>query len=163
MISGTENFSGFEVMRAAIEIEKQGHLFYTALSRQVQDPQTQALFARLADDEVQHLKTLAELLERFRDNAFWENEEDYLPYLRRFHAETVFPTLEQVKAAEAEHPEARALELAIEAENNFAEYFRQAANHARDPEGREAFGWLAAEEERHAEILKGRQQELVKD
>lgn len=160
-MSGAENFSGFEVMRAAIEIEKQGHLFYTALSRQAQTLQTQELFAQLADDEVQHLKTLADLLERFRDNAFWDNEEEYLPYLLRFHAETVFPTLDQVKAAGAEHAESRALELAIAAENNFAAYFRQAANHARDPEGREAFNWLADEEERHAEILERRLRALA--
>ena len=46
--------------------------------------------------------------------------------------------------------------MAIEAEEKFAEYFKKASNLAQSPDGKEAFTWLAAEEARHAKILKER-------
>jgi len=164
MDAGTAQFSGYEVMRAAMEIEMQGRNFYQALSHRVSCPQARTLFTQLAEDEVQHLRTLGELLDGYRRNDSWENEQEYLPYLARFHAESVFPTLEQVEAAgDRDATERRALELAIAAENRFAEYFRQAARHARSSEGRQAFNWLADEEVRHAEILERRLRELCAD
>jgi rubrerythrin len=54
------------------------------------------------------------------------------------------------------------LELAIIAEEKFAEYFHLAAEHSRSADGKEAFGWLAGEEERHAKILNDRRERLTK-
>ncbi len=51
-MSGTKYFSGFEVIRAAKEVEKNGHRFYATMAERALDPLLKDLFAGLAQDEV---------------------------------------------------------------------------------------------------------------
>lgn len=160
-MSGIEEFSGFEVIRAAMEVEKQGRQFYSTLSSKAHNELTREIFATLAQDEIAHLRTLENMAHKYQDGAFWENEELFLPYLRRFSAERIFPSVADVEeilgSAEAD---LQSLELAIAAEEKFAEYFRLAAEHSRSADGKDAFTWLSGEEERHAKILKERRDKV---
>lgn len=161
-MTGIEDYSGFEVIRAAMEVEKNGHRFYSAMVERAKSQLAREIFSWLAQDEVQHLKTLEELVPKYQDGAFWENEEEFLPYLRRFADREIFPSPERVAAVLGdEHSDLQAIDLAIEAEEKFAEYFHAAARNARTSEGREAFAWLAAEEDRHAAVLKERKAKLA--
>ena len=161
-MTGVEDFSGFEVIRAAMEVEKNGHRFYAAMAEKASHPIVRELFAWLAQDEVGHLATLQKLVPRYQEGAFWEDEEVFLPYLRRFADRQIFPSPERLAEAQAtEAPDLAAMDLAIEAEERFADYFHQAATQARTDEGIEAFSWLAKEEERHAALLKERRQKLM--
>lgn len=158
---GIEDFSGFEVIRAAMEVEKQGREFYSAMSTRSHSELTREIFSLLAQDEVAHLKTLEDMVPKYQDGAFWENEELFLPYLRRFSAERVFPSAERVeKLLQSQQADLQSLDLAIEAEEKFAGYFHLAATHSRTADGKEAFSWLASEEERHAKILRVRRDKL---
>ncbi|MCF6178127.1 MAG: ferritin family protein [Geopsychrobacter sp.] len=160
-MSGTEDFSGFEVIRAAMEVEKNGHRFYAAMVEKAHTQLARELFAMLAQDEVGHLRTLEKLADKYEEGAFWEGEEEFLPYLRRFNDKEVFPSSEAVaQALVSEEGDIRALELAIDAEEKFAAYFHTAAKHAVDEEGKKAFAWLAEEEDRHAAILKERKAKI---
>lgn len=157
----TEYFSGFEVIRAAMEVEKNGHRFYSSMVEKAYTDLAKELFSLLAQDEVSHLQTLEKLAETYLDGEFWDNEEDYLPYLQQFNDKDIFPTAEQVAAAlVSEAGDIRALDLAIEAEEKFAGYFHKAAAHARSDDGKKAFSWLAGEEDRHAAILKARKAKI---
>lgn len=161
-MAGLEEFSGFEVIRAAMEVEKKGHRFYAAVAVKARNETVREVFSWLAQDEVTHLKTLDDLMTRFTGGAFWEDEEIYLPYLRRFSENEIFPSAERLEAVLGlDDPDLHSLELAIEAEERFAEYFQHAARHARSPDGREAFAWLAGEEERHAAVLRDRRSRLA--
>jgi rubrerythrin len=161
-MSGTEDFSGFEVIRAAMEVEKNGHQFYAAMVGKAHTQLARDLFAQLAQDEVGHLRALEKLAPKYEDGAFWEGEEEFLPYLRRFNDKEIFPSAEAVASAlVSEAGDIRALELAIEAEEKFAGYFATAAKHARDAEGEKAFAWLAEEEQRHAKLLKERKAKIL--
>lgn len=161
-MSGTEDFSGFEVIRAAMEVEKNGHRFYSAMVEKAHTQIARELFAMLAQDEVGHLRTLEALAADYEEGAFWEGEEEFLPYLRRFNDHEVFPSAESVAAAlVSKEGDVRALELAIAAEEKFADYFQMAAKHALNAEGKNAFAWLAEEEGRHAAILKERKAKLI--
>ncbi len=161
-MSGVEDFSGFEVIRAAMEVEKQGREFYSTMSTRAHSEMARDIFSLLAQDEIAHLKTLENMVPKYQDGEFWENEELFLPYLRRFSSERVFPSTEQVeKVLRSNQPDCQLLELAIEAEEKFAEYFRLASEHSRSADGKEAFAWLAGEEERHAKILKDRREKLT--
>lgn len=161
-MSATEYFSGFEVIRAAMEVEKNGHRFYSSMVGKAYTALAREMFAMLAQDEVAHLQTLENLAPKYQDGEFWENEAEFLPYLQRFNDKEIFPTAEQVDAAlVSEEGDIRALDLAIEAEEKFAAYFHKAADHARTKDGKKAFSWLAGEEDRHAAILKERKQEIV--
>lgn len=160
-MSGIDEFSGFEVIRAAMEVEKQGREFYSAMSMKAHDEMVRELFSLLAQDEVAHLKTLEDMVSQYRDDAFWEGEELFLPYLRRFSSEKVFPSAEKVEELLlSQQADLHLLDAAIIAEEKFAAYFRQAAQHSRNPDGKKAFAWLAEEEERHARILKARRDQV---
>lgn len=161
-MSGIEDFSGFEVIRAAMEVEKNGHRFYSSMVAKAHSDLARELFSMLAQDEVGHLKTLEKMVPLYQDGEFWENEEEFLPYLRRFSDKDVFPSAEQVEAAlVSKEGDLKALDLAIEAEEKFAAYFHKAAEHAKTQEGKDAFSWLAKEEDRHAEILKERRDKIA--
>ncbi|MBE0597064.1 MAG: ferritin family protein [Desulfuromonadales bacterium] len=156
-----EHFSGFEVIRAAMEVEKKGHQFYLAVAVRAKSETAREIFSWLAQDEVGHLKTLEKLVPKYEEGAFWADEEVFLPYLRRFAESEIFPSAERLEAAlQGENSDLRVLDLAIEAEERFAAYFHQAARQARTADGREAFTWLAAEEDHHAAVLKERKAKL---
>jgi rubrerythrin len=161
-MSGIEQFSGFEVIRTAMEVEKRGHRFYSSVALRAQDETVREIFSWLAQDEVSHLKTLDDLVGHYQEGSFWDDEETFLPYLRRFSEEEIFPSSERLEAVLAgENADLNSLDLAIAAEEGFADYFRRAAQHARTADGREAFTWLAAEEDRHAAILRERRARLT--
>ncbi len=160
-MTGVEDYSGFEVIRAAMEIEKNGHRFYSAMVDKAQNDLTKEVFSWLAQDEVQHLRTLEGMAPKFEEGAFWEDEEQFLPYLRRFSEERIFPAPDRLEAILGSgQSDLQALDLAIEAEEKFAEFFQLAARQARHSDGQKAFAWLAAEENRHASILKERKEKL---
>jgi len=160
-MTGLEDYSGFEVIRAAMEVEKNGHRFYAAMVQKAKSQLAKEIFTWLAQDEVQHLKTLEKLVPKYEEGAFWEDEEQFLPYLRRFADREIFPSPERLETVlQREDSDLEALDLAIEAEEKFAEYFHIAERNARTTEGKEAFAWLAGEEDRHAAILKERRSKL---
>lgn len=161
-MSGIEQFSGFEVVRAAMEVEKNGHRFYSTMALKATSPLARELFSWLAQDEVEHLRRLRVIEDKYKDAAFWEGEEEFLPYLRRFADSEIFPSAERLESVlQREDGEVAAMALAIEAEDRFAAYFALAAQHAREADGREAFSWLAGEERRHAALLRERQERLA--
>jgi rubrerythrin len=160
-MTGVEDYSGFEVIRAAMEVEKKGHRFYSAMAAKARSQIARDIFTWLAQDEVQHLRTLEDLVPKYQEGAFWDEEDVFLPYLRRFSESEIFPSAERLdKVLKMEDSDLKALDLAIEAEEKFAEYFQKAAQHARTDDGKEAFTWLAGEENRHAEALKDRKKKL---
>lgn len=159
-MSGIKHFSGFEVIRAAKEVEKNGHRFYSTMSERAADAALKDLFSWLAQDEVEHLRRLNQLESKYQDSAFADDEEEFLPYLNRFSDDKLFPDADRLEAVlKTENADLQALDMAIEAEVKFAEYFAKASSLARSEDGREAFAWLAEEETRHAKILQKRRAE----
>ena len=76
----------------------------------------------------------------------------------------IFPDANELEAVlKTENADAQALEMAIEAEEKFADYFQKACEMALSEDGKEAFSWLANEEVRHAKILKERKAKLSGD
>ncbi len=156
-MSGIKHFSGFEVIRAAKEVEKNGHRFYSTMSERASDPALKDLFTWLAQDEVEHLRRLNQLESKYQDGSFADCEEEFLQYLNRFADDKIFPDAERLEAVlKTENADLQALDMAIEAEVKFAEYFEKASSLAQSDDGREAFAWLAGEESRHAKILQER-------
>lgn len=159
-MSGIEHFSGYEVIRAAMEVEKNGHRFYSSMAQRASDPLVKELFGWLAQDEVEHLRRLNRLEEQFEDDMIWADEE-FLPYLQQFRDSEIFPSVAQLEQVlSGDHADLEVLELALEAEEKFAAYFRKAEANARSGDGKEAFAWLAAEEERHARVIRERRDKL---
>jgi rubrerythrin len=162
-MSGIEQYSGFEVVRAAMEVERNGHRFYSAMAQRATSELARELFAWLAQDEVEHLRRLKVIESKYQEGAFFDSEEEFLPYLRRFADSEIFPSVERLETVlHGEDGDMVALSLAVEAEDRFAAYFAKAAEHAREVDGRDAFSWLAGEERRHAALLRERMERLAK-
>jgi rubrerythrin len=156
-MGGIKYFSGFEVIRAAKEVEKNGHRFYSTMAERAKDPLLKELFSWLAQDEVEHLRRLNQLEAKYQEGAFNDCEEEFLPYLSQFSDTKIFPDAEQLEAVlKTDSADIQSLDMAIEAEEKFSDYFHKASSLAQTVDGREAFTWLAAEETRHAKILKER-------
>ena len=68
-MSGIKHFSGFEVIRAAKEVEKNGHRFYSTMSERASDPALKDIFTWLAQDEVEHLRRLNQLESKYQDGS----------------------------------------------------------------------------------------------
>jgi rubrerythrin len=79
-MSGIEHYSGFEVVLAAMEVEKNGHRFYSTMAQKATSELAREIFSWLAQDEVEHLRRLKALEARFNDGAFFDGEEELLPY-----------------------------------------------------------------------------------
>lgn len=156
-MSGIKYFSGFEVISAAKEVEKNGHRFYSTMAQRAADPLLKELFAWLAQDEVEHLRRLHELETKYQDGAFSEGDDEFLPYLSQFSASKIFPDAERLEAVlKTADADIQALDMAIEAEEKFADYFHKAAELALTADGKDAFTWLAGEEVKHARVLQER-------
>ena len=154
-MSTCEHYSGYEVIMAAMQVEKNGHRFYSSMAQRSGDLVSE-LFSWLAQDEVEHLRRLERLVEKFEGDEAWGDDE-FLPYLHRFRDSEIFPTAEQLEQVlDRTDSDRQILELALAAEEKFAAYFHQASTIAKSEEGREAFVWLAQEEERHARIICAR-------
>lgn len=159
-MSGIQHFSGYEVIRAAMDVEKNGHRFYSSMVERTDNELVKELFGWLAQDEVEHLRRLKKLEEKFEDDMIWADDE-FLPYLNHFKDSEIFPTAERLDKVLAEaDADLKVLDLAIEAEEKFSAYFRKAEANARTEDGKESFAWLAAEEERHARIIRERRDQL---
>ena len=160
-MSGIEDFNGFEVLQAAMVVEEGGRQFYTTMSNRADAESVRKLFELLAQDEIQHLITLKGLIPRFESGSFWQDAEQILPYLQRFKAQEIFPSEARLaEVLQQDNADLAALDLAIEAEDKFAAYFKFASEQARSAEGRETFHWLSKEEERHAAILRERREQM---
>lgn len=161
-MSHVKHFSGFEVVRAAKEVEKNGHRFYSTMAERASEPLLKELFSMLAQDEVEHLRRLNQLEEKYQDGLFSDCEDEFLPYLNQFSDTSIFPDAERLEEVlKTESADIKALDMAIEAEEKFAEYFQKASSLAQADDGKEAFAWLAGEEVRHAKILKDRRAKFV--
>ncbi|MCK4507705.1 MAG: ferritin family protein [Desulfuromonadales bacterium] len=156
-MSGTKYFSGLEVIMAAKEVEKNGHRFYSVMAERASTPLLKELFTWLAQDEVEHLRRLNQLEANYQEGVFADCEEEFLPYLSQFNSAKIFPDADLLESIlKSDSADIQALDMAIEAEEKFAEYFLKASTLAQTEDGKEAFGWLASEEVRHAKILKER-------
>jgi rubrerythrin len=156
-MSGIKYFSGYEVITAAKDVERNGHRFYSTMADRASDPLLKELFAWLAQDEVEHLRRLNQLQANYQQGAFSDCEEEFLTYLNQFSATKIFPDAARLEAVlKTDSADIQALDMAIEAEVKFAEYFLKASALAQTEDGKEAFAWLAGEEARHAKILQER-------
>jgi len=150
-------FSGFEVVSAAKEVEKTGHRFYSTMAERTTDPHIKELFTWLAQDEIEHLKKLNQIEKKYEDGAFAEYDEEFLPYLKQFSDVKIFPDAQEMEAVlKTDSADVQALDMAIVAEEKFAEYFSKASELAISDDGKEVFRWLTGEELRHAKVLKER-------
>lgn len=157
-------FSDLEGLRIAVEIEARGREFYRQAAEQAARLEHRELFLWLMNEEIQHEKKFAGLLDNLKTCKEAHTEEylfdpetsRYLTVLAEHH---VFPAPAAAKQKIAELKTVGAiLETALQAEKDSVLFYDQLAASAKFDAARQAFALLKAEEQGH--IVKIR--EMIK-
>jgi rubrerythrin len=140
-------------LQMAIQTEIDGYSFYQKFARQTEDPGAQAMFERLAEDEVMHLELLRNTKAMLEESGQW--------------AEYQGGTFEPVKGAPifsrqrvqqnvvAYTSDLSALRMAYLIEKDAVDFYRRAAQETADPDGKRMFLDLVKMEQGHLDLLEG--------
>jgi rubrerythrin len=71
-VKEVEQMSVMDAVTAAIELERESETRYTALARQVTDPEGRAMFERLAGEEQTHARLLQAAYWNLNDTGVWK-------------------------------------------------------------------------------------------
>ncbi len=151
-------FNANEIFQIAIDIEKDGKRFYEKAMDLFDNPDVKALFASLAQEEVEHLRTFTELKAQLpkaaTENTVWDPEHEMNRYLKMMADMHVFRSdldvegkLSRVKNLED------ALRLGIQFEKDSIIFFLTMQDATEEKKGREFVGQLVWEEKDHLRRL----------
>lgn len=155
-------FSGGELVNIAVEIEKNGLLFYTALAGRATAPASRQVFAFLAEQEEKHRA----LFEGMREDAGKQPldvlTEDYDGYLKALVDSIIFTDAKgaALKAAELKD-EAEALDIGIKAEKDSILFYQEMRQLVRRRD-RVTVGVIVNEERSHLSRLSALRREMAR-
>lgn len=147
-------FSGEEIVRLAVEIEKQGQKFYEIAAIKVDDPEVQAIFDYLSKEESQHITDFKALGEKLSGD-FTPNESyvgEYGDYIRAlidnhiFNHNNIEMFLNNITVVR------EALAIAFRFEKDSILIFQELYN-VVDQNGKEIIGKLIEQEKQHIKKL----------
>jgi rubrerythrin len=142
-----------DILRKAYQIEVDGYTFYSMTAERAEKHAVQELFAKLAEDEIQHqafLRSVAGNFDAKGIEAFKLNLR--APELRAIN-QAVFTAKFREQAAGAEF-EMGVLSIGMTLETNAVTYFSNAASSAGEPEIKKFYQYLADWEKQHYDALQ---------
>ena len=129
-----------EEIKIALQLEKDGYAYYRKAAELCKNSYGKKMFEKLAKDEIQHLQKFRKIAE----NYFGKVDEEEGQHL------DLFESIDFSSRA----GEYNALDHAIIFEKKAFEYFKNAADKARDEKIKKLFSEIADEEETHIELLQ---------
>ena len=164
-ISFHKNYSGYEIILLATEIEKVGHLYYKYAQKLATSKEVADIFKIMAADELEHIKLLHKKIKPLfldADDYFWENEETVAQYLSRDTQSSVFKDLEELKAITDEmKTQEEAIDLCIEGEKRAVAFYKTVLDQTIGNQGKKAIERILEEEKKHVEKLVNLKKELT--
>ena len=88
-----DKYSLQEIVKFAIEIEKEGILFYNKISKKTKNQGLKNIFLKLEIDEKKHQKRFEEILEQLgpdKNEYLYHQENEYVAYLHSLIEKSVF-------------------------------------------------------------------------
>lgn len=157
-MNNNDSPSALRALQTAMQLERDGHAFYTRVAAEVADPSGRAMFLVLAQDELDHLTKLAAAYQSMVRTVRWS-----VGPLGKMKRPRIFPQSGQGKGrvAPATH-ELAAVERGIQVEKDSIAFYSQAAEETADPEGRAIYRYLVGQEEGHLAILQGQHDHLTR-
>ena len=121
-----------EILGLAVKIEREGRLFYSNLSKSIDDPTIRDFLKLMEKEEAAHEIHFKKLLET-KDIFGWENDVNLKQLIKEKFQTDIFPPLEEIleKLPHFEGLE-KAFDFAIEAENVSVEFYRILGNACND-------------------------------
>jgi len=149
----TEIDATLAALEMAIQTEIDGHAFYEKFSRQTEDPDAQAMFERLAQDEVMHLELLRNAKAMLEESGKW------LEYrgtdLKAISGAPIFSRERVEQNLVAYTSDLSALRMAYLIEKDAVDFYTRAAERTQDPDGKRMFLDLVRMEQGHLDLLQG--------
>ena len=145
-----------KAIETAIQIEKDGLAFYTEVAKQTGDPNGKKMFQTLARDEAAHLKLFEDARQALLERGNWLSSEEVAAISPgEFDRPPIFPTGDEIKAAEIPERELAVLRQGIKAEEASIAFYSQEMEKTDDPDGKAMYAYLVEQEEGHRTILQG--------
>ena len=153
-------FTGDEIFRISIELEKKGEEFYEALAEKAGNQKVATLCKDLAAQEQQHARLFEELRVKTTSRAAsrplsW----DELHFAQMLVEERVMPDPDEAREVVDKEGLAAALTMAIQFEKDSVLFFQELLP-AVDEQDRQAVSAIVEQEKQHAEKLAKVKREL---
>lgn len=152
-----KDYSGYEIVLLAMEIEKVGRLFYKYAQSLATLKEATDFFGKMADEELKHIQILEEkMVSFFRKQEYgWENEKIVAQYLRWSTGSNVFKDLEVLKrSVNAVKTQRQALDLCIIGKKKTVAFYKTILDQTTGEEGKMAIRYILDEEKRQVEELE---------
>lgn len=154
-------FTGDEIFRISIELEKKGEEFYEALAEKAGDQKVAELCRDLAAQEQQHARLFEDLRVKTTSRAAsrplsW----DELHFAQMLVEERVLPDPDEAREVVDKEGVAAALTMAIQFEKDSVLFFQELLP-AVDEQDRQAVSAIVEQEKQHAEKLAKVKRELA--
>jgi rubrerythrin len=152
-----KNYSGYEIILIAEEIEKMGYLFYARAQKLARSKEANEMFGQMAKEELEHIRIINREIEPlFKGEDYsWENEENVARYLTQTSGGMVFGSPEKIKGLlEKIESHDEAVNLCLKGEKKAIAFYKNVMDHTTSPEGKKAIKRILDEEIKHVEKLE---------
>ncbi len=114
-----------EILELSLKMEREGQIFYNALSQQMEDPAIKSFLQAMHKEEIQHEKLFKTMLEKKGDQPYgWEDKKELHEFINEHFKTDVFPLLDEVIDDTCKFESLqKAVDFAIEAEMISAEFY----------------------------------------
>ncbi len=144
-------------IKKAIDTEAEGISFYKYAAEIVKDAKGRAVFERLAEDELDHIRVLTSLSDSLEKDGKWISYKDALQKGRVEGNEKthIFPPVSKIKDWDATDPtDIDALRFGIKIEEKAVEYYKNGLQGTDKEEERAFFSSMVEIEEGHLKLLE---------
>jgi rubrerythrin len=158
------NFQCFDALKVSLCIEKEGLSFYERAGKAARDPEVKDMFARLADEEREHIRCLQEKA-KYLQPALSRKAESHSveQFIARRLKGKVFPAGKGRGWESPEfHTDAEALRFGIESEKRSIQALSELVMMERKIDVRAIFQHLMVEEKKHLSALEELQTRMTK-
>ena len=138
-------------IKEAIKLEINGRKFFNHAADVTNHERGKKMFLFLADEEVKHLETFANLFSSILQGADWKK------YVSPEEVRGEAPLVEKLKASmkhEEGKGEIEALRIGMELEQTAVRFFQNATAETDDPEAKKIFRQISEEEKFHYDLLQ---------
>jgi rubrerythrin len=145
-------FNVKDAIKTAIQLEKDGHAFYTRAAAQTKSDLGRIVFESLAADELVHLKTFQKIFQGKIDAIEWDT---LVRSNSKFTNLTIFPKdLKTIEGANPNSDELDALRMGMDSEKEAIDYYTTVVNDTSDSEVKEILTEIINQEKNHYRLLQ---------
>ena len=156
-------FAGSELIEIALNMERNGVVFYQALADKTQNKDAKTIYDYLANEEKKHLNTFQGMLNavgQYRPPQ--DYAEEYMLYLKSLVDNSVFSNISETQQkAEKISSEIEAIDTGIQAEKDSILFYTEMQNFVRQPDQKIVLN-IIDEEKAHLRLFSQLKQTLQK-